>query len=190
MSKTVQNLEFDANASGKRKPTLVLMAGLPGTGKTTLARALGQKLGWPVLDKDTVKTALLEESVPEAIAGPASYYLLLALCQDLLVQQQLSVIFDSPAAYPNVVERARQIVLVAGGQLKIIYCQASSDLRNQRLSSRLSLLSQMQSDPTTDEQNRHRFDHLPATRLTLSTQRSLPELVTEALAYLKAAGES
>jgi len=35
--------------------TLVLMAGLPGAGKTTLAYALGRELGWQVIDKDTYK---------------------------------------------------------------------------------------------------------------------------------------
>jgi predicted ATPase len=33
-------------------PTLVLMVGLPGAGKSTLALALGRALGWPVVDKD------------------------------------------------------------------------------------------------------------------------------------------
>jgi len=37
---------------------LVAMAGLPGTGKSTLARGLGERLGAPVLDKDRVRDAL------------------------------------------------------------------------------------------------------------------------------------
>ncbi len=165
-------------------PTLVLMAGLPGAGKTTLAMALGKELGWPVLDKDTVKTALLEAAVSEAVAGPASYFVPLALCRDLVAGQQLSVIFDSPAAYPTVVEQAQQIVEAVGGTLKIVFCQAQSSLRNQRLAQRTRRLSQVESDPTTDTEGFARFAHLPPERLDVFMERPIAELTAEALEYL------
>jgi len=171
------------------KPTFVLMAGMPGAGKSTLALALGRELGWPVLDKDTIKVALLEEEVPESTAGPASYSVPLALCRDLMAQQQLSVIFDSPAAYPNVVEQAQKIADAVGGQLKVIFCHANSEVRNQRLSERPRRLSQMQSDPSTDEENLRRFAHLPPATLRLEMQRPLHELIADAAAYLSAENE-
>jgi len=37
---------------------IVALAGLPGTGKSTLARALGRALGAPVLDKDALRVEL------------------------------------------------------------------------------------------------------------------------------------
>ena len=37
---------------------LILMAGLPGTGKSTLSRGLAPKLGGTVIDKDQVRAAL------------------------------------------------------------------------------------------------------------------------------------
>ena len=41
---------------------LVLFAGLPGTGKSTLARAVAARVGGAVIDKDIVRAALFAES--------------------------------------------------------------------------------------------------------------------------------
>jgi predicted kinase len=41
---------------------LILMAGLPGTGKSTLSRALANELGGTVLDKDKIRAALFPAS--------------------------------------------------------------------------------------------------------------------------------
>src|SRR5436190_14757919 len=39
---------------------LILMAGLPGTGKSTLSRALAAELGGTIIDKDRVRAALFD----------------------------------------------------------------------------------------------------------------------------------
>jgi len=38
---------------------IVVMAGLPGTGKTTLAKALAERLGGVVVSKDAIRAAAL-----------------------------------------------------------------------------------------------------------------------------------
>src|ERR1700753_4302060 len=45
--------------------TWVLFAGLPGTGKSTLARAVAQRLGAAILDKDRVRGALFPEALTD-----------------------------------------------------------------------------------------------------------------------------
>jgi predicted kinase len=48
--------------------TWVLFAGLPGTGKSTLARAIADRLGAAVLDKDRVRGALFPGSLTDYTA--------------------------------------------------------------------------------------------------------------------------
>ncbi len=46
---------------GRMRFVFVLVGGWPGAGKSTLAAALGPRLGLPVLAKDEIKEALVEE---------------------------------------------------------------------------------------------------------------------------------
>src|SRR5712691_864816 len=141
-------------------PTLVFLAGLPGSGKTTLALAISQIVGWPVIDKDSLKSPLLTSGISEEHAGPASYALMLELAHDLLVQQHLSVILDSPGRFPHVLDRVHALTEQVGAGLKIIYCTASRELRNQRLLSRVARPSQWKADAGfTDEQEQQMFAH-------------------------------
>lgn len=50
----------------------VLVAGWPGSGKSTLAAALAAELGLPLLAKDEIKEALMEEPGPGRNGGRLS----------------------------------------------------------------------------------------------------------------------
>ena len=76
-------------------PQLVVFAGLPGTGKSSLARALARDLRAVYLDKDTIKDCTmrligesdLEQSTQTAgalsrLAGALSYELLVDLARE------------------------------------------------------------------------------------------------------------
>lgn len=166
--------------------TLVLMAGMPGTGKTSLALALGQSRGWPVIDKDSLKSPLLTGGVSPELAGPASYMLMLELAQDLLVKQHLSVILDSPGRFPFVLEQVKAMTEQVGARLKIIQCVAPRELRNRRLTGRPSRRpSQWREDAGfSDEEEREMFAHLPTNVLILDTCLPLEDCLAEAVAYL------
>jgi predicted kinase len=169
-----------------RRPTLLLMAGLPGAGKTTLALALRHALGWPAIDKDALKSPLVVAGIPNEVAGPTAYELLFAVGRDILVRQRRSVILDSPALYAICIEQAQRIAAEGDADLKVILCLADSSVRNARMAARQPLPSQPGSDPaSTLDQDRARFTHLPADTCTLDSARPLSMLVEAALAYLR-----
>ena len=69
-------------------PALVVLAGLPGTGKTTIARALARASGAIHLRIDTIETALRTRGVSFAgAAGDTGYVAVYALAHDLLRQE-------------------------------------------------------------------------------------------------------
>ncbi|WP_165356756.1 AAA family ATPase [Nocardioides zhouii] len=86
---------------------LVQMSGIPGTGKSTLAARLGERLGYVVLDTDVVKSALLRSGIPLEQSGRATYAATLDVAAHLLAQGQ-SVILDSPCRYPELLDAGQQ----------------------------------------------------------------------------------
>ncbi|HYI25620.1 MAG TPA: AAA family ATPase [Thermomicrobiales bacterium] len=51
-----------SEALSRTSPMLVIISGVPGTGKSTLAGLLRQHLGWPVFDRDRFKEAMFDAS--------------------------------------------------------------------------------------------------------------------------------
>jgi predicted kinase len=59
---------------------ILMMAGLPGTGKSTVARALAQRLPGAVLDKDVIRTALFAPAHVEYSLAQDDF------CQEIMLE--------------------------------------------------------------------------------------------------------
>jgi predicted kinase len=165
--------------------TLVMMAGLPGSGKTSLALAIGRSLSWPVIDKDTLKSGLLAAGIEDGLAGATAYGLMFEIGDDLLVQQRVSVILDSPLPSPLGVEQATDLALRAGAQLRFILCLADRSVRNQRIADRVARRSQPVAISTKPGNGRDQYKHLPSNSLIVETSRAVDDLLPEILPFIR-----
>ena len=75
-------------------PTLIAFAGLPGTGKTTVARELAKQLGAVYLRIDTIEQALRNASAFTGEIQDAGYRAAYAIAEENL-RQGLTVVADS-----------------------------------------------------------------------------------------------
>ena len=165
--------------------TFVLMAGLPGVGKSTLACELGRALNWHVIDKDSHKAVLLRQGLDEEVAGKATYELAFDIARHVLLKQQASVILDSAALHTFILEKALRLVENAPeARLKVILCVADHDLRNMRLRNRPLQITNIRVNPETIADYLRLFQHLPSDRLTLYTINPLHEYLEEAKEYV------
>jgi hypothetical protein len=126
---------------------LVVIGGLPGTGKTTLAAALGDDLGWPVLRSDEIRKELTgldpldraPAAYGEGLYSPAmtraTYDTLLSRARGLLARGE-SAILD--ASFSKRRWRADASVLAAdtSADLTELRCLLPPDVAGARLMSR------------------------------------------------------
>lgn len=108
-----------ADDTGPSGQWLVALKGYPGSGKSTLGRAVSRGLRWPLIDKDDIKD-LLDGRAPEA--GALAYNVMFNVARRQLLQG-LSVICDSPLTYREGYEHAARIAGETGAALAVVECR-------------------------------------------------------------------
>ena len=119
---------------------LIVFSGLPGTGKSKLAEALGRELRIPVFAKDWLEATLLRSGLKpgseEKSLGFAGYELLTTLAERQLILGQ-SVILDSVAASASIRGAWRQLSDQYEADWRAIECICSDEsLHRLRLNGR------------------------------------------------------
>jgi predicted kinase len=169
---------------------IVVIFGLMGTGKTTLARALSEARGWPVVHSDQVRKTLvgLEPTIPileEFGQGIYSeefsnrtYVEMLRLAHQHL-QEAPGVILDGSYKRAAERKRLRQAARQWGAQAVFVYCACPKEIIRARLTRRAENARAI-SDGRVELLNLQAEDFDPLEeadqpRLTLDTGRELPE---------------
>jgi len=119
---------------------MILFAGLPGTGKSTLAECIGRQLAIPVFAKDWLEASLLQSglkaTMDDKLLGFAGYELLTVLAERQFMLNQ-SVILDSVASTQTIRTKWRQLANQYQAEWRVIECVCSDeDLHRARLSTR------------------------------------------------------
>ncbi|MBB5234626.1 AAA family ATPase [Deinococcus budaensis] len=120
-------------------PTLLLVSGLPASGKTHLGSRLARELGWPFVSKDEYKQ-VLHSHLPEltrAQAGPLSFELMYHVAGVVLAaggDVVLETHFYRGVSEPKIEGLAQ----AHGAGVVQLFCEASLDELRQRHAARVA----------------------------------------------------
>jgi predicted kinase len=119
---------------------LIIFSGLPGTGKSVLAEAVGRELSIPVFAKDWLEATLLRSKLVSAETekqlGSVGYDLLTVLAERQLSLGQ-SVILDSVASTESIRNTWRDLRKKYNADWRVIECRCSDvALHRERLERR------------------------------------------------------
>jgi len=163
---------------------VVQMHGEPGSGKSTIARAIAPRIGAVVLDKDVIKAALLRSGIAEVQAAPGAYEVYFAQADDL-VRLGHRVILDNPVFWPRVEQRWHALCERAGSPPILIECVCPDQAElSRRLATRLVLESQPR-EPLALPRHPGAAATSFQPRLVLDTTRPLDDLIADARAYIR-----
>ena len=127
--------------------TLVLVGGLPGTGKTVLAGELASRLGFTVLSSDRIRKELAGVAAEQRCAAPwgtgiytagwtERTYRELLRRAGLLLARGESVIADASWASPGQRAAAAALAVTADADLVPLRCTVPADVAQRRLAGR------------------------------------------------------
>jgi len=115
------------------RPVALFLMGLPGAGKSTLAAALSQRLGWRIVDRYEVRLALFPRARFDESEKHAANAAVCALAREHLVAGRSVIVDGMTFAAPAQRRRVARLALHAGARPLFVFLDCPVALAQARV---------------------------------------------------------
>ena len=116
---------------------IIIVSGLPGTGKSTIAEGIAEKLSLPIFSVDPIESSIIKSGIVKSFETGLAAYLIAETLASEQLSLGLSVIIDAVNPVSQAREMWKNLSLKHNAKLIIIECTLNSNLHKKRLSSRI-----------------------------------------------------
>jgi predicted kinase len=164
---------------------LIVVSGLPGTGKSTLADGIARVLRAPVLSVDPIESAVIRAGIEKSFETGLAAYLVAETCADDFLAAGLDVIVDAVNAVEPARDTWRSLAARHGLPLRVIACALDPAQAARRLAARSRGLAM--GEPTDDDLRARSAEWTPwpEAHLVIDAESPAGANVERALAWLR-----
>jgi len=139
---------------------LIVVSGLPGTGKSTLAGGIALARRIPLLSVDPMESALVRAGLAPSFETGLAAYLVVEAAADAVLATGIDVVVDAVSSVEPAREMWRRLAEAHGTPLRVITCAiADEEVARRRLAARERGLALL--EPTWDDVRRRAGEWTP-----------------------------
>lgn len=166
---------------------VIVVSGLPGCGKSTVAEGIAEKLSLPIFSVDPIESAMIQSGFKRSFETGLAAYLVAETLATEQLKLGMSVIIDAVNPVQEARDMWKQLADQHDAQLMIIECVLDKNIHKQRIDARVRNIEGIP-EVTWQDVEARRTEYLPwhEERLTLDTSRAIEDNLQAALQYLNA----
>lgn len=155
---------------------LVLVCGLPGTGKSTVAKELAKRINGKLLRTDIIRKEMIKKP-KYTERGKQNVYELLFSRAEHLLSKKINCILDGTFYKKSLRKRASDVAKKTGAKFEIIECICPEKIIFERMKKRIKIGDASDADFRIYEKMKNEYEPIEEKHIVIDTSKNYEKII-------------